>query len=111
VGGITGGRIPGFEGHSSPKTWVFRILVNTAERRSAQGSRTIPWRGAVRAGDAWPTPKQEAMELPGRPQIVPTPRDVEGHTSEEVWAISTANQRVLPHRVTAGFPGRARTAS
>jgi RNA polymerase sigma factor, sigma-70 family len=37
------GALDGFEGRSSLKTWVFRILVNTAKKRSARESRTVPW--------------------------------------------------------------------
>lgn len=84
-----------FEGRSSLKTWVFRILVNAAKRRSSQERRTIPWSSAVRAEDfgptvdpscfrgptdpypgdwwaypaAWPTPEQEAMATEIRNEV------------------------------------------
>lgn len=35
--------IDGFEGRSSLRTWVYRILVNTAKHRGLQESRTVPW--------------------------------------------------------------------
>lgn len=40
------GAIDGFEGRSSLKTWIFRILVNTARKREARESRTVPWSSA-----------------------------------------------------------------
>jgi RNA polymerase sigma-70 factor (ECF subfamily) len=47
--------LDGFAGRSSLQTWVFRILVNTAKRRGARESRTVPWSGLPTAGDAGPT--------------------------------------------------------
>ncbi|RSM46749.1 RNA polymerase subunit sigma-24 [Amycolatopsis balhimycina DSM 5908] len=59
--------ITGFEGRSSLKTWVFRILVNAAKRRSAQESRTIPWSSVVQAEDAGPTIDPSRFRGPGDP--------------------------------------------
>lgn len=35
--------IGGFEGRASLKTWVFRILANTAKTRGVRESRMVPW--------------------------------------------------------------------
>ena len=35
--------VSGFVGRSSLRTWVYRILVNTAKRRGRRESRTVPW--------------------------------------------------------------------
>ncbi|MFD1938183.1 MULTISPECIES: RNA polymerase sigma factor [Nonomuraea] len=111
------GGIDCFEGRSSVKTWVYRILVNTAKKRGVRESRTLPWSafeqdggsaglGPVPPGGwkevpaAWPTPEGEALasevreliaealtRLPPRQRIVITLRDVEGCTSDEVCEI------------------------
>ncbi|NRQ37546.1 sigma-70 family RNA polymerase sigma factor [Nonomuraea sp. NN258] len=111
------GGIDAFEGRSSVKTWVYRILANTAMKRSARESRTLPWSafepvaepatadvvtpaGWKEPPTAWPTPEGQALAsevrgliaqalagLPPRQRIVITLRDVEGCTSEEVCEI------------------------
>ncbi|MFC5835528.1 RNA polymerase sigma factor [Nonomuraea insulae] len=111
------GAIDGFEGRSSVKTWVYRILVNTAKKRGVRESRTLPWSafeqdgaqfqdfGLTPAGwsdpaAVWPTPEGEALaaevrtliadalaRLPPRQRVVIALRDVEGCTSEEVCEI------------------------
>src|SRR5436189_5418987 len=39
-----------FEGRSSLKTWIFRILTNTAKTRGERERRSIPFSSAVAAG-------------------------------------------------------------
>ncbi len=41
-----------FEGRSSLRTWVYRILVNTAKRRGVRESRTVPWSSLDTDGEA-----------------------------------------------------------
>jgi RNA polymerase sigma-70 factor, ECF subfamily len=41
-----------FEGRSSLKTWIFRILMNTAKSRGASESRTAPFSSFTEPGDA-----------------------------------------------------------
>jgi RNA polymerase sigma-70 factor (ECF subfamily) len=45
-----------FEGRSTLRTWVFRILANIAQARGAKEQRTVPWSSLVPADeDAGPT--------------------------------------------------------
>jgi RNA polymerase sigma-70 factor (ECF subfamily) len=39
-----------FEGRSALKTWVYRILVNTARKRGVREQRTVPWASLVSEG-------------------------------------------------------------
>lgn len=121
--------IDGFEGRSTFKTWLMRILVNTARSRRTRDARTVCWstqpadapawdavlagRSAEAAGpldhalavEAWEVIRTALADLPDRQRVVVVLRDVEGSTSEEVRAmlgLSVGNQRVLLHR------GRAR---
>jgi RNA polymerase sigma-70 factor, ECF subfamily len=117
-----------FEGRSSIKTWIFRILVNRARTRAVRESRDAPFtQGLPMEGEAGaepspipPPPDHGASpersllarelgqqvrgvidSLPSNLRIVLWLRDVEGWSSEDVCnalAIQETNQRVLLHR-------------
>jgi RNA polymerase sigma-70 factor (ECF subfamily) len=54
-----------FEGRSSLKTWVYRILTNTAKRRGARESRSAPWSSLPADGDTGPTVDPSWFRAPG----------------------------------------------
>ena len=58
--------IAGFEGRSSLKTWIYRILINTAKRRGGREARTVPW-SSVLPVDTGPTVAPEAFQGPDEP--------------------------------------------
>jgi RNA polymerase sigma-70 factor, ECF subfamily len=78
-----------FEGRSTLRTWVYRILVNTAKRRGLRESRTIPLSSLGPTVDptrfqgpdephpghwreypaAWPSPEQSALDGEMRAQV------------------------------------------
>lgn len=53
--------LSGFAGRSSLKTWVYRILVNTAKRRGTRESRSVPW------SSVGPTVDPERFQGPDEP--------------------------------------------
>src|SRR3954449_1848252 len=83
-----------FEGRSSLKTWIFRILMNTAKTRGQRESRSIPfsatggddeasvdpdrflgadhqWAGGWMLGPSeWPTPEEELLQGETRDAIL-----------------------------------------
>jgi RNA polymerase sigma-70 factor (ECF subfamily) len=56
-----------FEGRSSLKTWMYRILVNTAKRRGQRESRSVPWSSLLTAEDNGPTVDPARFRGPGDP--------------------------------------------
>jgi RNA polymerase sigma-70 factor, ECF subfamily len=123
--------LDGFEGRSSLKTWIFRILANRAQTRGAREARVVPVEEPAvdparfdATTGAWATPPRPwipedralAAEvraqldaaiagLPPRQRLVITLRDVEGWSPEEICGVldvTENNQRVLLHRARAG---------
>jgi len=56
----------GFEGRSSLKTWVFRILLNKAQRLGGRESRTVPY-SSLAAEDEGATVDPSRFQGPGEP--------------------------------------------
>ncbi|MFH7595718.1 sigma-70 family RNA polymerase sigma factor [Streptomyces racemochromogenes] len=56
--------IDNFEGRASLKTWVYRILVNTAKARGTKESRTVPF-ASLLPEEAGPTVDAERFRAPG----------------------------------------------
>jgi RNA polymerase sigma-70 factor (ECF subfamily) len=55
-----------FEGRSSLKTWVFRILLNKAQRLGGRERRTVPW-SSLTADDEGPTVDPARFQGPDEP--------------------------------------------
>jgi RNA polymerase sigma-70 factor, ECF subfamily len=94
-----------FEGRSSLKTWVFRILANTAKRRGMRESRTIPWSSLQAGEDEGPTVDPTRVRGPGEPY--------EGHWREfpAPWpspepAVLAGETRAVVSAALARLPAR-----
>jgi RNA polymerase sigma-70 factor (ECF subfamily) len=55
-----------FEGRSSLRTWVYRILVNTAKRRAARERRNVPM-SSLGPADTGPTVDPDRFQGPDEP--------------------------------------------
>jgi len=94
-----------FEGRSSLKTWVYRILVNTAKRRGLRESRTIPWSSLQTGEDEGPTVDPERFRGPGEPWEghwrefpAPWPSPEPAALAGEIRAVVSAALARLPAR-------------
>jgi RNA polymerase sigma-70 factor, ECF subfamily len=89
----------GFEGRSSLRTWVYRILVNTAKRRAIQEQRAVPWASLSLADE--PTVDPDAFQgadepYPGHWRSFPEPWPEQATLSKEVLEVIRAAVDRLP---------------
>src|SRR3954470_433742 len=106
-----------FEGRSSLKTWIYRILINTAKTRGQRESRSIPfsaaasddepavdpdrfldaghrWAGAWMLGPGdWQTPEEELLQRETRDAIL-----------QAIDQLPAAQRAVITMRDVEGFP-------
>jgi RNA polymerase sigma-70 factor (ECF subfamily) len=66
-----------FEGRSSLRTWIFRILINTARTKATRDARSLPF---------------SALESDDRPAVDPAAFDADGH-----WSSAPARLAADPH--------------
>jgi RNA polymerase sigma-70 factor (ECF subfamily) len=76
--------LEGFEGRSSLRTWIFRILVNTAKSRGQRESRSVPF------SSVW-TPDPEDEPAVAADRFLPADRDRPRH-----WASEPASWETVP---------------
>lgn len=106
-----------FEGRSSLKTWIFRILINTAKTRGQRESRSIPFSAAAAADEPsvdpdrfldadhryaggwmlgpseWQTPEEELLQGETRDAIL-----------QAIDELPDAQRAVITMRDVEGFP-------
>jgi RNA polymerase sigma-70 factor (ECF subfamily) len=96
--------IDGFEGRSSLKTWIFRILANVAMRGGSRERRSVPFAALAASEESGPsvdagrfTPADHDL-FPGHWVLAPTrwPTPEEGLLSGETRAVIVAAISALP---------------
>lgn len=98
--------LAGFEGRSSLKHWIYRIVANTAKRRASRESRVIPLGDLASEGAATVDPRrfQQATEwFPGhwRTFPAPWPTPEESTDAAEMGRVVAGAVRRLPPRQAA----------
>ena len=87
-----------FEGRSSLKTWIFRILTNTAKTRGEREGRTVPFSSL--GGDADDEAPVDADRFLGN-----------GHRWAGHWSSSPRNPRDVPEERLLADEARGRIAA
>ncbi len=93
-----------FEGRSSLRTWVYRILVNSAKRRAIQEQRAVPW-ASLRLADE-PTVDPDAFQgadepYPGHWRSFPEPWPEQAMLRSETLQVIRAAVERLPAQQSA----------
>jgi RNA polymerase sigma-70 factor, ECF subfamily len=108
-----------FEGRSSLKTWIFRILVNTAMARGKREARSVPFSSLARdddhesavdpdrfrpAGDLYAGHWQsEPSDWSAQPEAVLRGRETLQVVRQAVHALPELQRRVITMRDIVGF--------
>jgi RNA polymerase sigma-70 factor (ECF subfamily) len=90
--------IDGFAGRSSLRTWVYRILVNTAQRRGTREGRTTPFSSLANSGGRTVDPQRFQAadeEYPGHWREFPSPWPTPVSTTPEQQTLSQETRSVL----------------
>jgi RNA polymerase sigma-70 factor (ECF subfamily) len=102
-----------FEGRSSLRTWIFKILVNTARTRATRDARSLPFSALV--GDSQPAVEPTAfgadgrwssapVRLEGDPETGLLSRELREHLLDAVERLSPDQRAVITLRDLVGLP-------
>jgi RNA polymerase sigma-70 factor (ECF subfamily) len=93
--------LDGFEGRSSLRTWIFRILVNTAKSRGQRESRTVPF------SSVW-APEPESEPAVSADRFLPADHErLLGHWASEPASWETVPEARLLSKETLATVGAA----
>jgi len=102
-----------FEGRSSLRTWIFKILVNTARTRATRDARSLPF--SALESDTRPAVEPAAFGVDGRWSSAPArldadpesgllSRELREHLLDAVERLSPDQQAVITLRDLVGLP-------
>jgi RNA polymerase sigma-70 factor (ECF subfamily) len=112
-----------FEARSSLKTWIFRILTNTAKKRGAREGRTVPFSSVWNAGEDYREPAVDpdrfcdaGAEYPGHWRSFPVPwddvpedrllsRETLDRINEAIGTLPPSQREVITLRDVEGLSG------
>jgi RNA polymerase sigma-70 factor (ECF subfamily) len=105
--------LDGFEGRSSLRTWICRILINTARRRAASEGRSLPFSAVM--GDDEPAVDPSRfqregqwaghwIEFPVDPAERVLGAEVRVHLERAIAALRSPQREVLVLRDVEGWP-------
>jgi RNA polymerase sigma-70 factor (ECF subfamily) len=104
--------IDGFEGRSSLKTWLFRILANRARTRAVREARQIPFSSLPGGDDGGPSvepgafaPDGHWMHPPERPDERLLTSELRGRLAEVIEQLPEQQRTVITLRDVAGLDG------
>ena len=98
--------IAGFEGRSSFKTWLFRILVNRARTRAEREARTVPFSSLDAEGPTVPAERFRGANDPRAPYHWAVPPKSWGASPEE--ELLTKETLAVVERTMAELPPNQR---
>ena len=114
--------IDGFQGRSSLKTWIFRILVNVARTRAGREARTIPFSSAAPPGedggavdadrffppdhDRWPGHWGQGPAAWGIPDERALAKELRGEILAAIDSLGEAQREVITLRDIGGWDSK-----
>ncbi len=100
--------IDGFEGRSSLRTWICRILINTARRRAAREGRSVPFSAVAGAGGEPPVDPARFngghwIAFPVDPAERALGAEVREHIERAIAALGSPQREVIVLRDVEGW--------
>jgi RNA polymerase sigma-70 factor (ECF subfamily) len=98
-----------FEGRSSLRTWICRILINTARRRAAREGRSVPFSAVIEEGGEPPVDRSRFagghwVEFPVDPAERVLGAEVRDQIARAIDGLGSPQREVIVLRDVEGWP-------